>query len=236
MLKAAKYAIPAGVALLAFGTSAGAVGAAGSARQAAAATHAPRPLFAVLHSPRSRTTNTVGAPTWSFSYSYSPRHVHGHLCRHQSNRWSVHDGAHLHHPDQDDSERLRPQPDQEAQQSQDRDREHHREPDLSKPRLQAGWHRCREHAVHRRLPASRALGNGQRAPDLSRTPGRPDRGAAADLRRALRGRRGGEGIWRQGDRRQHQLVRRQGAVADHDPQNPLGSPPHLPHHPDIPLG
>ena len=70
MVKAAKYAIPAGVALLAFGTSAGAVGAAGSTRQAAATTQAPRPLFAVLHSPRSRTTNTVGAPTWTFSYSY----------------------------------------------------------------------------------------------------------------------------------------------------------------------
>jgi hypothetical protein len=70
MLKAAKYAIPAGVALLAFGTSAGVVGAAGSARQAAATSQAPRPLFAVLHSPQSRTINTAGAPTWNFSYSY----------------------------------------------------------------------------------------------------------------------------------------------------------------------
>jgi hypothetical protein len=70
MLKTAKYAVPAGVALIAFATTAGAVGAAGSARQAAATTPAPRPLFAVLHSPQSRTIPTAGAPTWNFSYSY----------------------------------------------------------------------------------------------------------------------------------------------------------------------
>jgi len=70
MLKSAKYVVPAGAALLAFATLPGAVGAAGAASQAAAASHAPRPLFAVLHSPQSRTIPTAGAPTWTYSYSY----------------------------------------------------------------------------------------------------------------------------------------------------------------------
>src|SRR6202030_809193 len=44
--------------------------AADAARQAPAANQASRPLFAVLHSPQSRTIPTAGAPTWNFSYSY----------------------------------------------------------------------------------------------------------------------------------------------------------------------
>lgn len=70
MLKTAKYAVPAGVAMLAFATLPGVVGAAGSARPAASTTQAPRPLFAVLHTPQSRTARAASVPTWNFSYSY----------------------------------------------------------------------------------------------------------------------------------------------------------------------
>ena len=69
MLKRAKYVVPAGAALLAFATLPGAVGAAGAASRATAS-QASRPMFAVLHSPQSRTIRTAGAPTWTFSYSY----------------------------------------------------------------------------------------------------------------------------------------------------------------------
>jgi len=70
MLKATKYAVPAGVARLTFATTAGAVGAAGSATRAAATTPPPRPLFAVLHSPQNGAIRTAGAATWNYSYSY----------------------------------------------------------------------------------------------------------------------------------------------------------------------
>jgi hypothetical protein len=70
MLKRAKFVVPAGAALLAFATLPGAVGASGAASQAAAASQASRPMFAVLHSPQSRTIRTAGAPTWTFSYNY----------------------------------------------------------------------------------------------------------------------------------------------------------------------
>lgn len=69
MLKSAKFVVPAGAALLAFATLPGAVGAAGAASRATAS-QASRPMFAVLHSPQSRTIRTAGAPTWTFSYSY----------------------------------------------------------------------------------------------------------------------------------------------------------------------
>ena len=71
MLKRAKYVVPAGAALLAFATLPGAVGAAGATNRATAS-QASRPMFAVLHSPQSRTIRTAGAPTWTFSYSYTP--------------------------------------------------------------------------------------------------------------------------------------------------------------------
>ncbi len=70
MLNTAKYAVPAAAAMLAFATLPGAVGAAGSARTAASTTPAPRPLFAVLHTPQTHTARGAGVPTWTFSYSY----------------------------------------------------------------------------------------------------------------------------------------------------------------------
>jgi hypothetical protein len=70
MLKTARYAVLAGVALLALSAPVGALGAGSTASPSAATASAARPLFAVLHTPRNRTALALGAPTWNFSYVY----------------------------------------------------------------------------------------------------------------------------------------------------------------------
>jgi hypothetical protein len=70
MLKTARYVVLGGVSVLALSAPVGAFGAGSTASSAPVTLNAVHPKFAVLHSPRSRTGLALGAPTWTYSYSY----------------------------------------------------------------------------------------------------------------------------------------------------------------------
>jgi hypothetical protein len=70
MLRSAKYVVLAGGALLALSAPVGALGAGNSASPSGVTIKDPRPMFAVLHSPRQGAAVSAAISTWNYSYVY----------------------------------------------------------------------------------------------------------------------------------------------------------------------